>query len=133
MYLNTIEIMDRALNTGEKMEARDFDMKVFAETTRLVQKYGIKFNKQNVVNMDDDMADRLFQAGKEFYLSMGTYTMETKRVIKASESELDRILQELPKAITIGQGKEARIMKHRGVEDPERPIVQGGVIGGKTD
>lgn len=132
MYLNTIELMDRAMNTGDKMEAKDFDMKVYRETTRLVKKYGIKFDRENVVNLDDDMADRLFQAGKEFYLSMGTYTMETKRIIRATEKELDKIMSELPFEISIGQGKDTRAMKHRFVEDSVLPTIQGGVIGGKA-
>ncbi|WZL73016.1 monomethylamine:corrinoid methyltransferase [Clostridiaceae bacterium 35-E11] len=132
MYLNIIELMDRAMNTGPKMEVRDFDMKVYKETTRLVKKYGIKFDKDNVVNMDDDMADRLFQAGKEFYLSMGTYTMETKRIIQFTEAEINKIMSELPKEIVIGQGKDQRIMRCRNVESSILPTIQGGVIGGKA-
>lgn len=132
MLLNSMEIADRALNTGEKMEARDFDLKVYSETTRLMKKYEIKFDKHTLINLDDDLADRLYQAGKEFYLSMGTYTMETKRVIKVTESELNEILRNLPDQIVIGTGKDTRVMRHRNVEDPALPTIQGGVIGGKA-
>lgn len=132
MNLNIVEIVDRAMNTGDKMEVKDFDMKVYHETTRLIKKYNIKFDRENVVNLDDNMADRLFQAGKEFYLSMGTYTMETKRVIKFSERELNSILLELPTEITIGAGKDQRVMRTRKVESDTLPIIQGGVIGGKA-
>lgn len=132
MLLNSMEIADRALNTGEKMEARDFDMKVYKETTRLMEKYDIKFDKHSLINLDDDLADRLYAAGKEFYLSMGTYTMETKRVIKVTEKELNEILRSLPEQIVIGTGKDARVMRHRNVEDPSLPTIQGGVIGGKA-
>lgn len=132
MYISGVDIMDRALNTGDKMEVRDFDMKVYRETTRLIEKFGIKFDKKNVVNVDNDMADRLFQAGKEFYLNMGTYTMETKRVIKISEKELEEILCRLPTEIQIGWGKDKRVMRHRSIEDSTLPIIQGGVIGGKA-
>lgn len=132
MTLNYTEIIDRALNTGDKIEVRDFDMKVYKETTRLIDKYKIKFDKDNVVNLDDDMAERLFQAGKEFYINMGTYTMETKRVIKVTESEINDILSQLPKEIYIGKGKDRRVMKHRTVEDSTLPTIQGGVIGGKA-
>ncbi|HCX03185.1 MAG TPA: hypothetical protein DHM42_01765 [Clostridiales bacterium] len=132
MHINFLEIMDRAINTGEKMEARDFDMKVYSETSRLIEKYNIKFDKENVVNMDKDMADRLFNAGREFYLNMGTYTMETKRVIKVSEDELDYLLNQLPEKLVIGRGKDTRVMRHRNVGDKTLPSVQGGVIGGKA-
>lgn len=132
MHLNTVEIMDRALNTGNKIEVRDFDMKVFKETSRLVKKYKINFDRENIVNLDDDLADRLFEAGKEFYMNMGTYTMETKRVINFSEKEIDFGLNNLPSQITIGTGKDSRIMKARKVEDPSLPIILGGVIGGKA-
>lgn len=132
MLLNSMEIADRALNTGEKMEAKDFDMKVYRETTRLIEKYKIHFDKQTLINQDDDLADRLYAAGKEFYLSMGTYTMETKRVIKMTEPELDEILRSMPAQLVIGTGKDARIMAHRNVEDPSLPSIQGGVIGGKA-
>jgi len=127
-----MEIADRALNTGEKMEARDFDLKVYSETTRLMKKFDIKFDKHTLINLDDDLADRLYQAGKEFYLNMGTYTMETKRVIKVTEAELNEILKNLPDQIVIGTGKDTRVMRHRNVEDPALPTIQGGVIGGKA-
>lgn len=132
MLINSMEITNRALNTGEKMEARDFDMKVYSETTRLMKKFDIHFDKHTLINLDDDLADRLYQAGKEFYLSMGTYTMETKRVIKVTETELNDILRNLPEQIVIGTGKDSRVMRHRNVEDPALPTIQGGVIGGKA-
>ncbi len=132
MHINFLEIMDRAINTGKKMEPRDFDMKVYSETTRLIEKYDIKFDKKNMINKDMNMADRLFKAGKEFYLNMGTYTMETKRVIKVTEDELNYLIKQLPKELVIGRGKDAKTMNHREVEDEKYPSVQGGVIGGKA-
>ncbi|NWG02903.1 MAG: monomethylamine:corrinoid methyltransferase [Syntrophaceae bacterium] len=132
MSLSFTEIVDRAINTGEKIEVKDFDMKVFRETERLKEKYSIKFNKENTINTNDDMADRLFLAGKEFYKKIGTYVMDSKRIIKFTEKEIDEALNEIPGIIWIGRGTDKRIMKHRGVGDQTLPIIQGGVIGGNA-
>ena len=132
MSLNFTEIVDRAINTGEKIDVKDFDMKVFRETERLKEKYGIKFNKENIINTDDDMADRLFGAGKEFYENIGTFVMDSRRVIRFMQEEIDEALNEVPGFIWVGEGTDKKIMKHRGVEDQILPFIQGGVIGGNA-
>ncbi len=132
MKLDMLEIMDRAMNTGTKEEIKDFDMRVYRETTRLIKKYDINLNKNNAVNLNNEIADKLFLAGKEFYLNLGTYNMDTKRVIKFSEDELNSALNSLPGTIEVGFGNELRKVSHRKLDSNDPLFVQGGVIGGNA-
>lgn len=132
MAVNFAEVSDRALNTGEKMEAKHFDMNIFKESERVRLKYGIKFERSELINTNDGLADRLFLAGRELYENTGTFVMDSKRVIRFSSKEIETALSEIPGSMIIGEGREIRKMEHRCVEDAAEPIVQGGVIGANT-
>lgn len=57
------EVVRRAEN-GPMVEEQEFEKKLItAAVSRLIKKYGIKFNRDTVVPADDDLADRLYQAG----------------------------------------------------------------------
>jgi methylamine---corrinoid protein Co-methyltransferase len=132
MSVSFAEVVDRGISSGEKTGVKEFDLLVYRTTERLREKYDIRFDRTSVLNLDDGLADRLFQAGKEFYLFMGTLVMESKRVIKFTEEEIEHALQEAPAEIVLGEGNDTRVMKHRFVEDPMPPVIQGGVIGGNA-
>lgn len=60
-----VEVLYRA-ETGPIMEEADFERKLVAPTIKdAVQKYEIKFDGDTIVNSDDDLADRIFQAGMD--------------------------------------------------------------------
>ena len=61
-----LEVLRRAEN-GPMIDEKDFERALITPTVkRLVDKYSIKFNQGTIINSDDDLADRLFQAGLEF-------------------------------------------------------------------
>lgn len=68
------ETMDRAYNKGPLMKVEKFDMEVFKKVTELQKKFNIQFDPQIPVPEDDDLADRVFQAGVELFLS-GAFIM----------------------------------------------------------
>jgi len=75
------EIIARS-REGTRVEEKAFDMNIFRTASHLKQQFGIRYDPEAPVPADDDMADRLFVAGLQFFLEIGTYCMNTGRVIK---------------------------------------------------
>jgi methylamine---corrinoid protein Co-methyltransferase len=125
------EVADRAISAGPLMKMKDFDMKVFKVASRLVKEFGIKYDPKYPIPSDDDLADRLFQAGLKLYQEVGTYCIDTERSVQFSREEIDEALLDLsrmPQSIEIGDGIEKRTLYKRGISDPRKPLVIGGVV-----
>jgi methylamine--corrinoid protein Co-methyltransferase len=125
------EVADRAISTGPLMKMKDFDLNLFKVTSRLAKEYGIKYDPKFPIPSDNDMADRLFEAGLKLYAQVGTYCIDTERVIKFSEQEIRDSLIDLgrmPEGIDIGDGAEKRYLFKRSIGDPRKPVVVGGVV-----
>ncbi len=94
--LTNLEIYGRA-TSGEICAEKDFDLKRFIPAVRgLVKKHGIVYDPATPVPSDDGMADRLWQAGRELFLDVGVYCVDTERVITFDEAELDQALAHAP-------------------------------------
>ena len=125
------EVADRAVNTGRLMKTKEFDLRIFKVASQLVKQFGIKYDPKAPIPSDDDLADRLFKAGLKLYLEVGTYCIDTERVIQFSEEELLEALVDLnrvPECIDIGEGVEKRRLFKRTIGDPRKPLVIGGVV-----
>ena len=124
--MNLKEVVKRA-ETGPLMEANDFLMKRVAKGVLKLQKeYDIRWNGKTLVNLDADLADRCWEAGKQLFLQTGVYSMNSRRVIEFSPEEVEQALRFAPTRVPMGQGKEATTVYHRKVEDPRPPFVFGG-------
>jgi len=93
---------------------------------RVVNKYGIKYDPQNPVPADDDLADRVWQAGIEFLLETGVYCVNTERRILFTRDEIEGALETGPRGVVFGEGKDARIIPRRRPEDETPPWCSGG-------
>jgi len=123
------EVLDRACNTGQLTAAKDFDMKIFSVASRLSKEHGIRYDPETPVSGDDGLADDAWEAGFELFEEVGSYCMNSGRVIKFEESEIRDGLREVRGEAVIGEGAERRTLTLRGVEDKRPPsIVCGGVI-----
>jgi len=123
------EVLDRACNTGQLTAAKDFDMKIFSVASRLSKEHGIRYDPETPVSSDDGLADDAWEAGFELFREVGSYCMNSSRVIKFEESEMRDGLREVRGEAVIGEGAERRTLTLRGVEDKRPPsIVCGGVI-----
>lgn len=117
------EVMERA-QTGQFMEEKLFVKKLLMPTIKeVVKKYGIKYDPKNPVNADDDMADRVWQAAKELFLTVGTYNQDTHRIIKFDECEVNELLFAAPDHYTVGANHDTRHFGHRNVEDCKKPFI----------
>ncbi|MQY72370.1 MAG: monomethylamine:corrinoid methyltransferase, partial [Dehalococcoidia bacterium] len=91
-------VVERAL-AGPICTERDFELDIFVPNLRkMVEKYGIKYDPQNPVPSDDDLADRVWEAGMESG----------------------------PCGRVFGEGKDARVMPKRVPEDTTPPWCSVG-------
>lgn len=123
-----VEIVKRA-QTGPFMKEKEFEVALIKRIRELVKEYGLKYDANVLVPADDDMADRVFQAGLQLFLDIGAYCQSTERCIRFSRDEVLDMLAQAPSEIILGMGKEAVVMRHRGVEDPAPAIVHSGPTG----
>ena len=122
------EIVKRS-ETGPYMKEADFDMAIARKVPELIKKYGLKYDPSVLVPSDDDLANRLYQAGLELFLEMGAYNMSTQRRILFTRDEVEETVALVPKNITLGTGKDAVVMRHRGVESKVPCIIHSGPTG----
>jgi methylamine--corrinoid protein Co-methyltransferase len=130
--MNFKEVAKRA-ETGLLMEANDFLMQqVAANVLKLQKKYDIKWDGRTLVNLDDDLADRCWAAGKELLLTAGLYSANSRRVIRFTPKEVEDALRFVPHRLTMGDGKDTATICHRDVEDVRRPFIFGGPFNADT-
>jgi methylamine--corrinoid protein Co-methyltransferase len=111
------------------MKETAYDMALARKTADLVRKYDIRFDRSTVVPSDNDMSDRLFQAGLELFIEMGVYNQSTERIIHFSRQEVETAVAAAPRAIIHGTGKDSREMRHREIETMDPCIVHSGPTG----
>lgn len=124
------EVMNRASNTGDLMSMDAFDMKVFEVTSRLVAEYGVSYGAQSPV-CDEDMAERVYRAGLQAYEELGTYCIDSGRVIRFSAAEIAEAVEDLEysgEEISIGSGKDRAVLRRRRPFDSIKPTAIGGVV-----
>jgi len=130
--MNFKEIAKRG-ETGRLMDSNDFLMKrVAASALKLQKQYEIKWEKGTLVNQDDDLADRVWTAGRELLISTGIFSMNSNRVIEFTAEEIDFALRFTPDRVFMGQGKERKAVYHRTVEDPRKPFIFAGPFNADT-
>ena len=113
------------------MKLKNFDLNIFKVVSGLFKEYGIRYDTKVPIPSDDDLADRVFEAGLKLYAEVGTYCMDTERVIRFTEDEIRESLADLDRMsdeIDIGDGVEKRRLFKRGIGDPRKPLVGGGVV-----
>jgi len=131
-----MEKMDRLLNvidrvySGPIVDEKKFDLQYVAHgVARVIREHDIKFDKGQIIQQDDQMIDRVFEASLDFLEQCGIYHKDSQRLITFSRSEIEQTLQAAPSQVTIGEGAGSRLMQTRQVEDPRPPQVSGGPIG----
>jgi len=127
-----LDILDRT-KTGQLVEKSDWDMDfVVLPVRQLVNKYRLGWDKQHAIPEDDDLLDRLFQAGLELAVSSGIYCVTTRRVITFSKEELLEGMRRMPQSLQMGEGKDVRCLYARKIMDERLPLVWAGNPGAPT-
>lgn len=116
--------------TGPIAFQKEFDTKIYwPRLKELTKKYNIEYAPGKVVPTDDDELDAIWQAGKELLLDVGILNVSTERRITFTEDEIDDALENLPTEVTLGEGKDAVTIPHRGFEDYDNGPTPVGVMG----
>lgn len=124
-----LEVLKRA-ETGPMMEEKQFDLEVVAGSIReIAKKYGIKFDRENIVPQDDELADRLFEAGLECAVKTGIFCQDTSRRILWTRWELEEGIRGCISEARFGRGNDAFLARSRNPEDDIPAVMVGGVYG----
>ncbi len=127
--LDYLEILDRA-NSGPYISEQDWDLQKVALTTkRLVRKYKLEWDPNQVVVDDPSLIDAVYQAGFELAAALGAYSRSTERIISISQGEIEDALKARPLSIVMGEGKDARTLHARRIADERPPLFFAGSPG----
>ncbi len=124
-----IEVLQRS-ETGPLLHEADFERKLVGPTIkRLVDQYGIRYSGKYYVNSDDDLADRVFQAGLDFASEVGVFNQSTSRRITWTKQEILSDLDQCRATASLGYGDQRCTITARKPEDSQRVALFGGVVG----
>jgi methylamine--corrinoid protein Co-methyltransferase len=124
-----LDILDRA-SQGPVIDERVFDLEhVAGGIARVIREYEISFDRDIVIQQDDEMIDRVWEATLDFLVGCGVYHADMGRVLAYTKDEIHNAIAAAPSRVTIGEGTDSRVLQHRTVEDPHPPLVSGGPIG----
>ena len=132
MIRNFLEICERSYN-GPIVNKADWDMKSVVKTTqRLVKKYNLAWDKNDLTPVDNDLMERTFNAAKELIVEIGVYNMSTERIIRLTTAEIEAGLSNMKQELVMGEGKDAVTLAARRPEDTRRPLIWAGNPGCPT-
>jgi methylamine---corrinoid protein Co-methyltransferase len=124
-----LEVLNRA-ETGPMIEEKAFQRELVGPVSkRLVAEYGLKYDGKCVLESNDELADRLFQAGLQFAVEVGMFCQDTSRRIIWTRGEYEDGLRHCPAEAVMGEGKDAVTLRARVPEDVQKPIASGGPVG----
>ena len=124
-----VDILDRMEN-GPVTEESEFEMRIIAQRVpALVKEFEIQFDGENLINCDDGMADRCFQAGLKLAEEAGVFCRSNSRRLAWTAREIREAIQWAPESLMIGMGRDAHLEHRRDPEDPRPPTMIGGAIG----
>ena len=126
MILSYLDIIDRA-NNGPYISEDNWDLEKVAMTTmKIVDKYDLAWNPQEIVTDDPGLADTIFEAGLELAQTLGAYSRSTERIIEFDPGELELGMRLMPQTLVMGEGKDARTLYARRIMDERLPLVWAG-------
>ena len=127
--VGVFETYDR-FRTGPKVSEEEWDQVLtFKAAHAIKEKYKLQFDRSKIVPTDNDLCDRLFQAGVEMLVTQGYFNMDTSRVCHYTEDEVMMAAAAAPESLTLGEGKDSVQLKARKFDDPRPPVNQGGPTG----
>jgi methylamine--corrinoid protein Co-methyltransferase len=108
--------------TGQLMTEEKFETELFPTVLGdLQKKYRIEFDPDEPAMIDPDMADAIFEAGKELLLEVGLLCKNTQRIIKFTQEEIEEVIATARHEVTLGHGREAITLSPRAPGDMQYP------------
>jgi len=115
--LDLLEVFRRA-DAGPLMKDMDYYMKrLVPKLQEVIRRHEVKWDKNTIVNTDDGLIDRVFEAAVDLIAEAGAYCPDTNRVMEFSRDEVLRAAEQAPKTARFGEGREAKTMAGRKLDD----------------
>ncbi|MBM3187857.1 MAG: monomethylamine:corrinoid methyltransferase [Chloroflexi bacterium] len=109
--ISLLEVAERT-RKGPKMAEMDWNMGLFQKMNELAERFRLEVPKEdswdNFFNHDDALAERALEAGIAFLAEMGTYCIQTERVVHFTAEEVREAIAEAPRQVVVGEGEDAR-------------------------
>jgi methylamine---corrinoid protein Co-methyltransferase len=119
--ISLLDIAERS-QRGPKMDEKSWNLALFRKTQDLIHKYDIRCpGDGSWFNFDDDLAYRAFHAAVEFISELGVFCVNTGRVVRFDEAEIKEAIREMPEALLVGDGRDARVMRQQQL-DSKQPL-----------
>ena len=116
-----VEIAERA-RTGPKVGEDEWNLNLFRNMERLTKEHGLEdLGSETYLEIDHEYADNVFQAAISFLVDVGIFVIPYNRVLRFSESEVKEAIRSAPGEVTVGEGRDARRIVKREVND-SRPV-----------
>jgi len=132
MSIDYFDLLERAEH-GIPLTKEEWDLDRVALAVRaLVKKYDLKWNRRDVVPQDNDLIDRLYQAGLELARTSGVYFSNVKKILQFEPGELEKGIQNARITLDMGEGDDLRTLYARRVMDERPPLVWAGNPGCPT-
>ena len=123
MSLDFWEVVERAKN-GPLVTEKTYDLEIFyPKLLEVSKKYEISYDPSTPVPSDENLTRRVFEAALEFYSEVGTYCIDTNRIIHFKKEEILEALKAAPDCVIFGEGDDSAVMKHREIEDQNPPCL----------
>lgn len=126
-----LDILDRS-GSGPIVDESEWDMMLVPnEVARVQREFNIKFPElgDQLVPADDDLADRVYQAGLNLAANLGAFCVSTSRRMQFSKEEILKALELAPIEVTYGEGLDRHTERKRKIEDTVRLTIKGGGVG----
>ena len=125
--IDLIEVFDRA-EVGPLISETDYYMKRYVpKLAEVIARHKVKWDKETIINTDDDLTDRVFQAAVDLLAEAGAYCPETNRVMQFTREEILLACSQAPRSATFGEDRERKTMYGRRPDTTDdRPWVHVG-------
>jgi len=127
-----LEICERS-NTGQKVSKEEWDLDYVVDSVReIMEEYDFSWDKNVLIPNDEQLLNRMFEAGKKLICKTGVYNISTGRIIKLTEDEINEGIKEMKTELVMGEGKDAVTLFARKIEDIRPPVIWAGNPGCPT-
>lgn len=129
--IRLLDILDRAEN-GPIIDESQWDIfMVPQEIAKLQTEFDINFKNlgNTIIPNDDNLADRLFEAGLALANRIGVLCSSTSRRMMWSAKEIEDAISVAPIEITYGNGLDKHTERKRKPEDTNPITIKGGGVG----
>jgi len=121
-----LDFMERAIN-GPIMSESDFNKRVLIPSiVKIVKEFEIRYEPENPLTSNNELADRLFKGALELILQTGIYCDDTNRIIPLDRKEIGEAFDAFTGEGLFGEGCERRALRTRKPEDTHLPWFHVG-------